>query len=366
MGSGATKLGRGPSVLASDADARVQRSAGWGPTDFSGAFTPGLRFAVRLRPSGPFRVVGPVRVERIGEITVSSGRLSVFDALDTTWMDENRVTLGREVPNGTFPVYRSVFGTEALVLLVRFVDTPVASWSPVRFDAGPMPVPPWLPTARVRFSLALGDAETVAGVLPAPLADGPARNVLRAIFGEAPLAEPEPPRMPDPGFRALYSALGAGEAAVCAGGIVAVAVDRGLPAWWGLAADGTLAALAFDHCVLRIAREEVIDVPIASVRSGEVREVGDVRILAASANEVRVWVPSTSTFRSVVFLDRESGAPTVTGGEPGREVVVRARAELPAATRLRFVFDAPSLPAPRVPPLADADLADWLRDVIGT
>lgn len=365
-----TKLGRGPSVLATDADAQVQRRAGWGPTDFAGAFTAGVRFAARARPNGAFLMVGPVEVEQVGVVQVSSGQLCVFDPLDASSFHRTVLPLQRTVPIGLHPVYRSHADGETLVALVRFAEHPVSCWSPVRFGPDPveMPIPPFLPMAPVRFGLALGDADRVAFALPERPLD--AERVLRAIFGEPPLVEPVPracagARAPALALDALRDGLEAGERKMCSDGIVGFRADAGIPGWWGFDADGALVALALDFGVLRIAREDLVDVPIADVRSGAVSEVRDTRILALDADAVRLWVPAGSTFRSVVFLDQESGSvkSAVTGH--GREVVVPANRELPAATVLRFAFAAPSLPAPRVPALAAQDLDAWLCDVIG-
>ncbi len=253
-GSGppAARLGASPSALADgDAGAAAQRQAGYEATDYAALFEGAGPFLVTVAP-GRFALRPAAEVSAVGHLRVRQDRLCTFDPLDSAHRDRTVMSLDRDVPAGEHPVHVARVGGALAAALVLFGDAPVHAWAPVRFDAeqNPMPIPPVLPMAQVRYSLGLGDAATIEELVAdatRPWSHAQ-ENILRAAMGEELLAADDVApdavvdEIPDL-LAALVDELRGSQIAVV-GGVFGAPVEGPAPASWGLDESGAVAAVA--------------------------------------------------------------------------------------------------------------------------
>jgi hypothetical protein len=155
-------LGTAPSFLhPRDEDARVMADGGVWVTDFHSVFTDGARFR-----AGRW-IAHEMRVDRLGEIRIDAG-LSVVDAPGKGDGDERAFAFVRRPPAGVASVHAAfavavpvapdaldeeppVAATDRLLaVLIRTSSSAVVGWTPALFERTPMAAPPFVPMLRPR------------------------------------------------------------------------------------------------------------------------------------------------------------------------------------------------------------------------
>lgn len=183
--------------------------------DVPGLFTPG-RVSAAL--GGP----GQIEVFRLGELTCTSGVVTV---LDLGSVDGHFVPLKRRVTPGTYPIEVSVVAGVTAAVRLLLSEMPAVSWHPADFTNG---------------SREVGvDAGNVALLDAASLTECPAQRV------EELFQEHVPRLMGMPGT--MFGLAGEEvDAAMVSSGYG----DGAYPCYWGVAADGGLTSMVVDFCVL--------------------------------------------------------------------------------------------------------------------
>ena len=260
----AARLGPSPSALShEDPGARVQREAGYEATDYAGLFRGAGPFLVTIGEAS-FALREGAAVSAAGHLRVRSGQLCTFDPRDSTYLDRTVQRLDRAVPPGEHPIHVAHWGRTVAAALVVFGDAPVHCWAPVRFDVerNPMPVPPILPMAQVRYSVGLCDATIMEELLAAATRPQTLQevNALRTILGEPLLGPDDPPtgavvHETPAALTTLLEGLHEAPFAVDAG-VFGAQAEGPLPASWGLDERGAVVVLALDFGALRNARRD--------------------------------------------------------------------------------------------------------------
>ncbi|MGX9899515.1 DUF4241 domain-containing protein [Arthrobacter sp. SA17] len=183
--------------------------------DFPGLFTAGRMVA-------PFGEQTPLEVLRLGELTCSSGVLTV---LDLGFVDAHFVPLARQIPPGTYAV--EVARAAGMTVGVRLLlsEAPAVSWHRAEFTDG-------------TYTVGV-DAGNVAILDVGSLVECQAQRV------EAMFKEHVERLIETPGT--MFGLAGEVVDAVM---VTSGYGDGAYPCYWGLAADGTLTSLVVDFQVL--------------------------------------------------------------------------------------------------------------------
>ncbi|SDU74832.1 Protein of unknown function [Jiangella alkaliphila] len=180
-----------------------------------------------------FEEPATIEVTELGEITCHLGALTVRDF---GYGDSDLEPLGRRVPAGSYPVEVATVGRTNVAVRVRLSELPPVSWHPA---------------TRTNGSHVVGvDYGNVAILDLASLVRCDAQHVEELFEAQAQRLSNAP--------GTVFSLNGeTNDAAMVTSGYG----DGGYPCYWGVAADGTLAALVVDFLVLVEAKVSTITVP---------------------------------------------------------------------------------------------------------